>query len=133
MDFNFLGKGNKNLTDLVGFRLSTNPFRGLGGFANPPFSVKFGDSFAEFAENTAIAVFFHTVKNPSAKYEGLCRWIENPAFRWGSACFFRLLQLEGARVELVVFAALGDEVRVAAALNDAPVFQHHDHVRILHG
>ena len=38
------------------------PGWGFGGFANPPFSVKSGDSFAEFAENTATAVFFHTVK-----------------------------------------------------------------------
>ena len=52
------------------------PGWGFGGFANPPFSVKSGDSFAEFAENTAIAVFFSHSKNPSAKDEGLCRWTE---------------------------------------------------------
>ena len=49
---------------------------GLGDSQIPPFSVKSGDSFAEFAENTAIAVFFSHSKNPSAKDEGLCRWME---------------------------------------------------------
>ena len=44
------------------FCVSTNPLKGFGGFENPPFFIKFGDRFAEFAENTAIAVFFPTVK-----------------------------------------------------------------------
>ena len=46
----------------------------------------------------------------------------------GHLCCLRLFEFEGSRIELVVFATFGDQVRVAAALDDATVFEHHDHV-----
>ena len=39
-----------------------------------------------------------------------------------------LLQFHGARVQLVVLALLRDELVVRAALDDAAMVEHHDHV-----
>ena len=46
--------------------------------------------------------------------------------------FPALFEFEGAGIELVVLALLGDEVIVGAAFDDAAMVKHHDNVGILH-
>ena len=50
-------------------------------FENPPCSIKFNDSFAEFVKKWRNLRHFNPKKNPSAESAGLCRWAETEPLR----------------------------------------------------
>ena len=55
--------------------------------------------------------------------------IKSGAF--GSA--FKLIKLKRAGIELIILAALGDKLVMAALLDDPSVFKNNDHIRVPDG
>ena len=53
--------------------------------------------------------------------------------RTSTLLLFVLLQLKRPGVQPVISALLGDQILMAAALDDAAVVQHHDGIGVAHG
>ena len=47
--------------------------------------------------------------------------------------FTYLRQLKGPRIKLIIFPTFRNEILMIPTLNNPPLFQHHNHIGILHG